>query len=592
MAYFFGTAGRLWWRANLLLMIPTIVMVLSTGDNDGAIVCAMVCVGGMILSLPVIVVLMMSGYFLDRFVTAPFAKIRWYRAVALLLGALACIPYTLVFMLLQSDNTWAVQVWAAPVLLMGSVAGALYQSRQEIDELFNTASYNNNHITMEKEQNTQESTPGSSGIFTKALITGGLILLMLIPTIFIINLVHERKDRQKQVTLEVSQKWAGPQTVTGPFLFVPYAYKTINDEKKEILVQSHFWILPEELKADGKLDHETRKRSIYNVLLYRAQIKASGNLRISLPKDIMPEYVKWDEVKLCVAVSDFKGIESRVVVKTGAQDIELSPGLPDNDLVEKGLSAPAGITAADLDKLVSFSTILQLRGSESLHFVPLGGNSSYALTSTWPAPSFDGNSLPSTRQVNDAGFRAQWQFNKANLPFGTQLRNAKLDISDLAFGVTMVQPADQYAKSERTVKYAILIIGLTFSLFFIVEIMQKKPVHPVQYILVGLALVIFYTLLLSMSEFIEFDYAYGVAAFATIALISFYVKWHFGLWRSVALFSLVLVLLYTFIFVLVRLEDTALLVGSIGLFLILAIAMYFSRKINWYGHREQTLLTT
>jgi inner membrane protein len=156
----------------------------------------------------------------------------------------------------------------------------------------------------------------------------------------------------------------------------------------------------------------------------------------------------------------------------------------------------------------------------------------------------------------------------------------------------MVQPADQYAKSERAVKYAILIIGLTFSLFFIIEIMQKKPVHPVQYILVGIALVIFYTLLLSFSEFIFFDWAYAAAALATITLISFYVKSHFGNWRTVGIFTLVLTLLYTFIFVLVRLEDTALLVGSIGLFFILAIAMYLSRKIDWYGTKQQPLLAS
>jgi inner membrane protein len=142
------------------------------------------------------------------------------------------------------------------------------------------------------------------------------------------------------------------------------------------------------------------------------------------------------------------------------------------------------------------------------------------------------------------------------------------------------------------VKYAILIIGLTFSLFFIIEIMQKKPVHPVQYILVGIALVIFYTLLLSFSEFILFDWAYAAAALATITLISFYVKSHFGNWRTAGIFTLVLTLLYTFIFVLVRLEDTALLVGSIGLFFILAIAMYLSRKIDWYGTKQQPLLAS
>ena len=136
----------------------------------------------------------------------------------------------------------------------------------------------------------------------------------------------------------------------------------------------------------------------------------------------------------------------------------------------------------------------------------------------------------------------------------------------------------------RSVKYAILFIGLTFSLFFVVEIMQKKPFHPLQYVLVGLALVIFFTLLLSISEFLLFDISYLIASIATISLITLYAKSHFKSWSIAGVFAGVIGLIYGFIFVLIRLEDTALLVGSIGLFVILALAMYASRKINWYGN--------
>jgi inner membrane protein len=147
----------------------------------------------------------------------------------------------------------------------------------------------------------------------------------------------------------------------------------------------------------------------------------------------------------------------------------------------------------------------------------------------------------------------------------------------------MVQPADEYAKTNRSVKYAILIIGLTFSIFFIVELRQKKPIHPIQYVLIGLALVIFYSLLLAISEFLLFDLAYLIASGATIILVSVYARSHFQSWKSAGIFAAVLTLLYGFIFVLIRLEDTALLIGSIGLFIILAISMYASRKISWYG---------
>ena len=176
----------------------------------------------------------------------------------------------------------------------------------------------------------------------------------------------------------------------------------------------------------------------------------------------------------------------------------------------------------------------------------------------------------------------KWVFNKANLPYTTTLRNEKINKYASSFGISMLQPADQYAKTNRSVKYAILIIGLSFALFFIIELMQKKPIHPVQYVLIGIALVIFYSLLLSISEFLLFDMAYLIASAATVSLITLYAKAHFRSWKTAGIFASLIGGLYGFIFILIRLEDTALLVGSIGLFIILALVMYASRKINWY----------
>jgi len=243
-----------------------------------------------------------------------------------------------------------------------------------------------------------------------------------------------------------------------------------------------------------------------------------------------------------------------------------------------------------MGKPLNYLINIKIKGSEMLHFVPLSGNSHYSLESSWPNPSFDGNNLPSERSVSKKGFTAVWSFNKANLPFGTVLNDFKFDQSALAFGITMIQPADQYAKTNRSIKYAILIIGLTFSLFFIIELMQRRPIHPVQYVLIGLGLVIFYSLLLGISEFVEFDFAYLIASIATIVLIGLYAKAHFKSWRASGIFTGVLTLLYGFIFILIRLEDTALLVGSIGLFIILALTMYASKKVNWYGNPEVSVI--
>lgn len=432
--------------------------------------------------------------------------------------------------------------------------------------------------------------PGTSGSgnkkLFKGLITGGLILVMMIPTIFISNLVSERKERQQEVAAEVSSKWATSQTLTGPYIYVPYKkyVKGPNDVTQEST--SYFWILPDNLQVSGEIKHEIRPRSIYKVLLYRANLQDKGNFIIQSPKEIDTAAIQWNDAKICYGLSDFKGIEEKVAVQLNGTEYELSPGLPNQDICKTGLSAPISLKAEDFSKSLSFSMDLKLKGSEQLHFVPLGGNSNFSLKSGWGSPSFDGNNLPTEREVTPAGFMAKWIFNKANLPFGTILSDFEFDLNAVAFGVSMLQPADQYAKTDRSVKYAILFIGLTFALFFIVELMLGKPMHPVQYTLIGLALVIFYTLLLSISEFILFDVAYLIASLATITLITLYAQSHFRSWRSAGIFCGILSALYGFIFVLIRLEDTALLVGSIGLFIVLALVMYASRKINWYGTVE------
>ncbi len=290
------------------------------------------------------------------------------------------------------------------------------------------------------------------------------------------------------------------------------------------------------------------------------------------------------DAKLCFGVTDFKGIEEAINCSYNNTPIELIPGLPSLMIDSSGLSAPIALSATDLAQTIPFKLTMKIKGSEQLQFVPLSGNSEYNLTSAWPNPSFNGNTLPAERQITKEGFKAKWAFNQANLPFDLVLtKENPINKNALAFGINMVQPADDYAQAMRTAKYAILIIGLTFALSFITELMQQKPVHPIQYILVGFALTLFYTLLLSLSEYIKFDLSYLIAAVATILLISLYAKSHFKNTKSALIFGGILLTLYGFIYVLIRLEDTALLVGSISLFLLLAIIMYATRRINWYN---------
>lgn len=431
------------------------------------------------------------------------------------------------------------------------------------------------------------STSSSNRILIKGVITGALILLLLIPSFFITNLVTERQQRQKEVVSEVSSKWATEQTVSGPYLVLPYTYNYTGDTGKPYTVRTNLVVFADNLKVNGEMMPENRQRSIYKVLLYRSSLSVSGNFKSQWPADVNTANIDFANAKLCFGISDFKGLEEEVKINLNNQSYSLSPGLPLTDVSDNGLSVPVSLTAEVLNSTVPFNFSLKLHGSERLHFLPLAANSRFDVKSAWPHPSFDGNVLPNDHTINDKGFNATWSFNRANLPFNMVTLAGKFKKENLGFGVSIVQPADQYDKTMRSVKYAILFIGLTFAFFFIIELLQKKPFHPVQYVLVGLGLLIFYTLLLSISEFLLFDYAYAIAAGATILLISLYAKSHFTKWSIAGVFAAALTCLYGFIFVLIQLEDTALLLGSIGLFIILAGVMYLSRRIKWYGTNYQ-----
>ncbi len=547
-------------------------------------------------SVPVLVVLVIVIRLLESGVLPPRQKMQ-----RLVVTCFICVlPYGIVAGILFTNikhgagagwQQYLVYAMAAVALLFCCCGIALLLLRNRIHSIFShyhetVFLINQINTTMEAEQLPYTSTevkPNANKTMVKGLITGALILIMMIPAVFVSNLVTERQQRQQEVVREVSSKWASEQTLTGPYIYIPYTITEEDKDKKPVLVQKHLLLLPDNLSVTGTISPEIRPRSIYKVLLYRSRLQASGNFKFRIPREIDPASLHLQDAKICFGITDFKGIEEKMTIDFNGTSNELSPGLPAADIDENGLAAPVSISAADLDKPLNFDMQIKIKGSEQLHFVPLAGNSQFALQSGWGNPSFDGNNLPAERKVDDSGFAAKWMFNKANLPFGTVLQGSAFDKKNFAFGVSMLQPADQYAKTMRSVKYAILFIGLTFSLFFIVELTQKKPVHPVQYVLVGLALVIFYTLLLSISEFILFDQAYWIASAATILLITLYAKSHFDSWKTAALFGAVLTGLYGFIFVLIRLEDTALLVGSIGLFLVLALVMYASRKINWYS---------
>ncbi|NCI47528.1 cell envelope integrity protein CreD [Sediminibacterium soli] len=418
--------------------------------------------------------------------------------------------------------------------------------------------------------------------FTKGLITAALTLLLLIPTLFIANLVEERQNRQAQVVADVSSKWASAQRVTGPYLYIPFVQQEKMPDGTSRASKRYLYLLPDNLSVTADIVPEQRPRSIYKVLLYRSSVTAKGNLSLSFPAEFNSQSLLLSEARVCIGITDFKGIEKKIAIGINGKTYDLLPGLPAADMDSVGLSAAIDLSGLSANQSLEFSLPMQLRGSRQLHFAPMAGSSRFTIRSAWPDPSFDGSTLPSEREIKKDGFTAVWEFSRANLPFNTVLSAGQVPRSSFDFGVSMLQPTDQYAKTARSIKYAILVIGLSFALFFIIEIMQQRPMHPVQYVLIGMALSIFYILLLSLSEFILFNQAYLVAAAATLLLVTLYVKSHFRQWKTALVFGSVLAGLYTFIFILIQLEDTALLLGSIGLFLILGGIMFLSRKVNWY----------
>ena len=425
-------------------------------------------------------------------------------------------------------------------------------------------------------------------LILKSFFIGFLVLALLIPTFLIMYLVTERKDRKQEVTREISNKWSAAQTITGPFLIIPY-----NETENNVPVKKYLYILPELLDINGNIEPEIRYRSIYKVPVYTAKpltLKGKFSKNALNSVNVNPALIKWNEAKLCVGITDLKGVKEQTI-KWNEQLLTMEAGMPESSITEQGISTSLILDSSFLAAENNFSVQLNLQGSDKLYFTPMGNSTTVHLTSPWNNPAFDGKYLPDTEKVNKNNFEADWKISQFNRDFPKVFSNSaniKYSVAASAFGVILLSPFDAYAQTMRSLKYAILIIALTFFAYFFTEIFQRRPVHPLQYILIGMALVVFYTLLLSISEYILFPTAYLVASSATIILLSWYTYSIFKKQSTVAIFALLLSVLYLFIYVLIQMQDNALLFGSIGLFVLLTLAMYLSRKIDWYRIDNKT----
>lgn len=440
----------------------------------------------------------------------------------------------------------------------------------------------------------------------KLLLVCALALMMSIPTGVVALLMWDRSHRAEQVTSEISEKVGGAQTFLGPVIAVPWRSPAKTPDGKEttgVLV-----VFPKTGHADATTRTERHHRSLFAVPVYSTDLKFTARFDLSkagaaAPRDAV---LDWSRAELEIGASDVRGARSAIKLDVAGQSLDLAPSLLVSESPLQNLPMPAnrqprpesalhlfGVSAAGLTPDVKagpfdVSGLMTFSGAQRLGILAFARDTTVTISGKWPSPSFDGGVLPARQAVTKDGFTASWAVpyvaRGAPEAGGVELLGA-LGATEMA--VSFVEPSNPYQSVGRALKYALLFVGLIFLSFFVLETTSGRRLHPAQYVLVGLTQMIFYLLLLSLAERLGFDVSFLIAAAATVGLISLYVRWVFG---GIARFLLALGLfsgLYGLIYVLMRQEDYALLVGAVASFAAIALVMYFTRRIDWYGGRQQ-----
>ncbi|WP_392560365.1 cell envelope integrity protein CreD [Orbus mooreae] len=428
----------------------------------------------------------------------------------------------------------------------------------------------------------------------KILTLGGLILVMLIPMLMIMGLIQERFYYQNSVIDSVAQSSSGVQKIIGPIIVVPYTETLLEvNNKQNYYIQKKYvrYILPQQLNVEGDADISSRHIGIYQAQVYQTQLTFNGSFNsVSLDSLKNNPAIEVGEPYLLVLISDTRGIMQTPTIMLANQQLDFEPGVK-----QSGMGSVQGINASvSIDNLTNkkleFNFSLQLQGTKELSIVPIGRSSHYQLKGNWPHPNFIGYSLPINRQIDQNGFVATWQSswyaNNINSLFADDVSETRYYSSDIAnmpdFKTSFVETVDQYQMIERAVKYDILFIALTFICFFIFEMLKQLKIHPVQYLLVGMALTLFYLLLLALSEHIGFLLAYIIGSIACSLLIGFYLSGVIKNSKWSIIFTIFLLTLYTVLYFVMISEGNALLLGSILLFIVLGGIMILTRKMDWY----------
>jgi len=436
----------------------------------------------------------------------------------------------------------------------------------------------------------------------KLLGVGALVVVLLIPLAMITGVLSERLQRRNEAVAEITASWGKEQKVIGPVLGIPYQYrfKTVKEipapdgkiERREVeeTATGNAYFLPETLNVSGDVQTRELHRGIYNAVVYRAQTTLSGTfappdfgaLKIDL-KD-----VQWKDAFVTIAINDLRGTREAILLDWGRTNHPMLPGSQVPGYTTGATASLGGDKPIGAD--VPFSIPLDFNGSEGIFFAPFGVHNTATLKSNWADPAFRGGFLPAERSVRPDGFVATWKVSyygrdypqswtslAGNERFTTQ------SVSNSLFGAQFLSILDAYRYVERSIKYGVLFLVLVFTAFFLFEVTARQKIHPFQYLMVGAALCLFYLLLLSISEFIGFSWAYLIAAVASTALIAWYCHFFLGGGVRTLMIGAGLAGVYTFLYVTLRQQDYALLMGAIALFIVLTIVMYVTRKVDWYA---------
>jgi inner membrane protein len=427
-----------------------------------------------------------------------------------------------------------------------------------------------------------------SSVLLRMVLVVVLTLVLLIPQMMIESLVTERQERRDSVVKEVNEKWGKDQTFTGPVLVLPFQRMKKDDKGKTYTEQDQIILLPKVLTAEINMHPEVRYRSIFETVLYSSAISVQAEFSLEPIQKLSAstDMIQWNDVSLVLGISDLKGIHDTVAIQWEGKPVTATPGVIAHDIIPSGLSA--GVKLSPSQNVYKCELHLSLNGSSDFQVIPVGEQTAVKIEGNWGNPSFSGEFLPLERTVSQESFQAVWKILNLNRAFPQAFFAGQYKVESSAFGVKLLVPIDEYQKTMRTTKYAIMFIVLMFVAFFISEILSSRAIHPIQYSLIGFALLLFYVLLLSLSEHLLFFVSYLIASLSVISLVTLYTRSMLGRLNSLVLGG-ILIALYGFLYVIVQAQDYALLFGSCGLFLALAAVMYLTRRIDWFmiGKKEE-----